>query len=108
MIRPLTLALFLLAGCANAEPYYPGDDMAPLSGALSDFHKPVVVSFAPQAEVTERCNKLSGNRHSLACATFGRGICTVHIAPPTDHRDVLTYAKLHHEFLHCAEGDWHD
>ena len=103
----VALAL-LLSGCASAEPYYPGASMDRDGLSLEAFHSPVVVSFAPQAEVTAKRDRLSGNRGSLACASFGRGTCTVHIAPPKDHRDVLTYAMLHHELLHCAHGEWHE
>lgn len=99
---------FLLSGCASAEPYYPGASMDRDGLSLTEFNRSVVVSFAPQAEVTAKCDRLSGNRGSLACASFGRGTCTVHIAPPKDHRDVLTYAMLHHELLHCAHGEWHE
>lgn len=99
---------FLLSGCASAETYYPGASMDRDGLSLAEFHRPVVVSFAPQEDVAARCDRLSGNRGSLACASFGKGVCTIHIAPPKDHRDVLTYAMLHHELLHCAHGDWHE
>jgi hypothetical protein len=101
-----------LAGCASAEPYYPGADMGPHDGALTGWKAPVVVSFDTQAAVTARCERLDPPKRrdmqGRSCAEFRNNLCTVHIAAPSSHRDVLTYAKLHHELLHCKLGDWHD
>jgi hypothetical protein len=111
-IRALALAL-ALAGCAaHAEPFYPGADMSVHEGALVGWKAPVVVSFDTQEAVTARCERLDPplrrDTHGRACAEFRNGLCTVHIAAPRNHRDVLTYAKLHHELLHCRLGDWHE
>lgn len=104
-MRLATIALAtMLSGCALES--YPGQSLEGRS--VAGLTMPVVVSFASQEAVTARCNRLTGNTHSLACATFGSGICTVHIAPPPDHRDVIFAAMLFHELDHCEDGGWHD
>lgn len=108
MRLPALILALSLAGAAHAEPFYPGQDLAPHAGALRDFHKPVVVSFASQADVSARCDELTGYRRNLSCASAGSGFCMVHIVPPADHRDTMMFAMLYHELLHCALGHWHD
>lgn len=101
-LAPLALCI-ALGGCGLES--YPGQSLEGRS--VSGLARPVVVSFAPQDRVTARCNRLTGQSHNIACATFGSGICTVHIAPPADHRDVIFTAILFHELDHCDDGHWH-